>query len=189
MATPVVGLTGGIGAGKSEALAAFARHGAATLSSDEVVHALLRRPEVRAAVAGRFGAAVLDGAGEVDRAALGRLVFADERARRSLERLLHPLIGDEFARWRDRARAEGAPLLVHEAPTLFEAGVEGRYDLIVTITAPRELRERRRPGAAGRMAHQLPEDEKAARSDRVYDNAGSLEELDRFVARLVEELR
>jgi dephospho-CoA kinase len=77
---------------------------------------------------------------------------------------------------------------VHEAPTLFEAGVEDRYDTIVAITAPGDLRERRQPGAAERMAHQLPESEKAARADVVYENSGTLEELDAFVAGLVERL-
>jgi dephospho-CoA kinase len=77
---------------------------------------------------------------------------------------------------------------VHEAPTLFEAGREDRYDLIVTVTAPGELREQRRPGASQRMAHQLPEEEKAARSDEVYENTGSLEQLDDWVAALVARL-
>src|SRR6185436_13633690 len=151
----VVGLTGGIGSGKSEALAAFARHGAATMSSDQVVRELY----VRAAVAERFGPAVLDAAGRVDRAQIAARVFSDPAEREWLEGLLLPLIEERFQAWREQQMAAGSPLLVHEAPTLFEAGREDRYDLIVTVTAPGDVREQRRPGASQRMAHQLPEQE------------------------------
>jgi dephospho-CoA kinase len=184
----VVGLTGGIGAGKSEALEAFARHGAATLSSDAIVHDLYEREDVRRAVAEHFGDGVAGAGGTVDRSAIARVVFTDPGERRWLEGLLLPLIGERFAEWRDRELAAGRRLLVHEAPTLFEAGIEDRYDAIVAVTAPRELREQRRPGAVARMAHQLPESEKAARSDYVYRNDGDLADLDRWVGELVEKL-
>jgi len=182
-------LTGGIGAGKSEALRAFERHGAATLSSDDVVRGLYSRPDVRDAVVDRFGRRVLTAEGEVNRGALARIVFADAAELRWLERLVLPLVSEEFVRWRDEHERMGTPLLVHEAPTLFEAGVEDRYDTIVAVTAPAGVRENRRPGAAERMQHQLPEAEKAARADVVYENSGSLEDLDAFVARLVERIR
>jgi dephospho-CoA kinase len=185
----VVGLTGGIGSGKSEALAAFARHGAATLSSDDVVRELYNRPDVRDAVAARFGAPVLAPDGTVDRAAIAERVFADTAEREWLEELLLPLIAEQFAHWRDLRMEAGDRLLVHEAPTLFEAGIQDRYDLIVTVTAPADVRERRRPGAAARMAHQLPEEEKIARSQEVYENTGTLEQLDRWVADLVARLQ
>jgi dephospho-CoA kinase len=184
----VVGLTGGIGAGKSEALAAFGRHGAVTLSSDEVVRLLYDRDDVRQAVAARFGSDVVRADGSIDRARIAERVFADPAERHWLESLLLPLLAEEFQAWRDRALESGARLLVHEAPTLFEAGIEDRYDTIVLVTAPRGLREQRRPGAAARMASQLPEAEKAARSDVVYENTGTLEDLDRFVAGLVRRL-
>ena len=132
----VVGLTGGIGSGKSEALAAFARHGAATMSSDQVVRELYLRDDVRAAVAERFGPAVLDAAGGVDRAQIAARVFSEPGEREWLEGLLLPLIEERFQVWREQQLAAGSPLLVHEAPTLFEAGREDRYDLIVTVTAP-----------------------------------------------------
>ena len=185
----VVGLTGGIGSGKSEALRSFARHGAATLSSDEVVRDLYRRDDVRRAVAELVGADMIGAHGEVDRARLAAVVFADPEQRRRLEGLLLPLIAEEFASWRDARLAAGDTLLVHEAPTLFEAGIEDRYDTIVLVTAPAETRRRRRPEAAERMAHQLPEHEKAARADEVYENTGSLEQLDQWVAELVQRLR
>jgi dephospho-CoA kinase len=184
----VVGLTGGIGSGKSEALAAFRRHGASTLSSDQVVRELYLRPDVVQAVADHFGPRVLDAAGAVDRREVAQLVFSDEEQRGWLEALLLPLVAERFAAWRDAEIAAGAPLLVHEAPTLFEAGIERRYDTVVTVTAPQQVREQRRPGAAQRMAHQLPESEKVTRSQHVYQNTGSLEQLDRWVAGLVREL-
>jgi dephospho-CoA kinase len=184
----LLGLTGGIGGGKSEALRAFRRHGAVTLSSDESVRSLYARDEVRRAVGDHFGEGVIRPDGEVDRAAVGRIVFADTDELRWLERLLLPLLAAEFTAWRDRQTRGGAQLLVHEAPTLFEVGVGDRYDAILTVTAPAEVREGRRPGSRRQMAHQLPEDEKAARSDYVYENTGSLEDLDRFVAGLVERL-
>jgi dephospho-CoA kinase len=184
----VVGLTGGIGSGKSEALAAFRRHGASTLSSDDVVRQLYGRADVAQAVASHFGSQVLAADGTVDRGRLADVVFADPDQRRWLERLLLPLIAERFAEWRDAELAGGAGLLVHEAPTLFEAGTEGRYDAIVTITAPEGVREARRPGASARMAHQLPEHDKVARSQHVYHNTGTLDDLDRWVADLVREL-
>jgi dephospho-CoA kinase len=188
VAARVVGLTGGIGSGKSEALAAFGRHGAATFSSDDAVRLLYDRGGVRTAVAERFGPGVVREDGSIDRARVAERVFANPAARGWLEALLLPLLAAEFEAWRDRAVGSGANLLVHEAPTLFEAGIEDRYDTIVTVTAPRELREQRRPGSAGRMASQLPEEDKAARSDVVYENTGTLDDLDRFVAELVRRL-
>ncbi len=184
----LVGLTGGIGSGKSEALRAFHRHGAATLSSDESVRSLYGRGVVKRAVRDHFGPGVIGPDGAVDRAAVGRIVFADPAELRWLEGLLLPLLAEEFSRWRDAQVREGARLLVHEAPTLFEAGVGDRYDVILTVTAPEATREERRPGSRPQRENQLPEDEKAARSDFVYENTGSLEDLDRFVAGLAERL-
>ncbi len=184
----LVGLTGGIGSGKSEALRAFRRHGAVTLSSDEGVRALYTREPVKRAMRDHFGPGVFTPEGEVDRAAVGTIVFADASELRWLEGLLLPLLAEEFAAWRDREAGAGARLLVHEAPTLFEAGVDGRYDVILTVTAPADMREARRPGARRQMAHQLPEDEKAARSDYVYENTGTLDDLDRYVAGLAAQL-
>ncbi len=167
----------------------FAEHGAATLSSDAVTRELYQRDDVRAAVEEHFGSEVVGPGGEVDRAAIARRVFADAGERRWLEGLLLPLISERFQRWREAELGAGSALLVHEAPTLFEAGVEDRYDAIVAITAPAGLREQRRPGAGERMAHQLSEEEKAARSDFVFHNDGELADLERFVAGVVEQIR
>lgn len=185
---PVLGLTGGIGSGKSEALAAFAACGAATLSADEVVHALYLRDDVRAAVAERFGAGVMRADGGVDRAAVGERVFADAGARAFVEGLLHPLIGREREEWiaRMRARVPAPPVIVCEVPLLYEAGLDDRFDAVVVITAG-EARRRERVSARGqdfeaRSRAQLPEDEKVSRADHVYVNEGSLDDLRAWVS-------
>jgi dephospho-CoA kinase len=187
----LLGLTGGIGAGKSTALAAFAQLGCPTLSSDEIVHALYRDPEVRAAVAEHFGSGVLGDDGEVARSALARRVFADDGDRRWLEGLLHPRVAAALGRWREQQEAaHPGALLVHEVPLLYEAGLADRYDAVVLITAPDEVRRARRPEHFDeRAAAQLPEGDKAARADHVYVNAGTPAELERWVAGLVERLR
>jgi dephospho-CoA kinase len=168
---------------------ALGRHGAATLSSDAVVHELYREPRVRDAVATRFGPGVVGADGEIDRTRLGVIAFGDAEALGFLERLLHPLVAVELERWRDLQAAGGAPLLVHEVPLLFEAGLEGRYDRVVLVTAPDDVRRARvGPDFDRRSARQLPEDEKRRRADEVVDNTGPLEELDAWAADLVRRL-
>jgi dephospho-CoA kinase len=181
-----VAITGGIGAGKSEALAAFARHGAATISSDEVVHRLLAEDdEVKAAVRAMLGDGVFDEQGRIDRTQVAARVFADRELLAWLEGVLHPLVSREYLVWRAR---QTAPLTVTEVPLLYEVGGEERFDKVVVITAPREVREGRRGSNADREARLVPEEEKVKRADYVYVNTGSLDELDRFVAGVVEEL-
>jgi len=187
----LLGLTGGIGAGKSTALAAFERLGCPTLSSDAIVHALYREPEVRSAVVERFGPDVLGEDGEVARAALAARVFSDDIARRWLEQLLHPRVDDALERWRhEQEAADPGALLVHEVPLLYEAGVADRYDGVVLITAPDDVRRARSPARFDeRAAAQLPEADKVARADYVYFNDGTPAELERWVADLVARLR
>ena len=187
----LLGLTGGIGAGKSTALAAFERLGCPTLSSDAIVHALYLEPEVRAAVLGHFGPGVLGDDGEVARAALGARVFADAADRRWLEQLLHPRVAAALDRWRrEQEAAHPGALLVHEAPLLYEAGLADRYDGVVLITAPGDVRRARRPEHFDeRAAAQLPEADKAARADHVYVNDGTPADLERWVTDLVARLR
>jgi dephospho-CoA kinase len=187
----LLGLTGGIGAGKSTALAAFERLGCPTLSSDVIVHELYREPGVRAAVAEHFGRGVLGDDGEVTRAALGARVFADPAARRWLEQLLHPRVAAALERWRrEQEAAHPGALLVHEVPLLYEAGLADRYDAVVLITAPDDVRRLRRPEHFDeRAAAQMPEAEKAARADHVYVNDGTPAQLERWVSDLVARLR
>jgi dephospho-CoA kinase len=186
-----VAITGGIGAGKSEALRAFARHGAATVSSDEIVHHLLLRPEVRDAVVNRMGNGVLAPDGQIDRSALATVVFNDRDALTWLEELLHPLVAAEYLQWREQlAELPDAPAVcVTEVPLLYESGGEERFDKVVVVTAPTKLRRARSIVAtADREARLLPDKEKAERADFVFKNTGSLEDLDEFVASVMQTL-
>lgn len=179
-----VALTGGIAAGKSEALKAFARHGAATISSDALVHELYRDDELKAVVRDRWGDGVFAD-GEVDRAAVGRIVFADREELAWLEAELHPRVRSATTDWLARQTADVA---VAEIPLLFETGGEARFDKVVVITAPAELRVERRGAFAEREERLVPEDEKIRRADFSYVNDGTIDELDAFVAGVLREL-
>jgi dephospho-CoA kinase len=186
-----VAITGGIGAGKSEALKAFARHGAATVSSDEIVHHLLRRPEVRDAIVARMGHGVVSPAGEVDRGALATVVFNDREALGWLEELLHPLVSAEYLQWREQlAELPDAPRVsVTEVPLLYETGSEARFDKVVVITAPSKLRRARSEVVMDdREARLIPDAEKVQRADFSFKNTGSLEELDAFVKSVMADI-
>jgi dephospho-CoA kinase len=193
MTRPVaVAITGGIGAGKSEALAAFARHGAAVISSDEIVHRLLAEDEgVRARLVERFGEGVLDAQQRVDRGAVAQIVFNDPQALEWLEGLLHPLVVQEYMGWRERLAAEDEPppLTVTEVPLLYEVGGQDRFDAVVVVTAPPDLRAGRSSvDADEREPRLLPDSVKMAQADFAYVNDGSLAELDDFVEAVVREL-
>jgi dephospho-CoA kinase len=181
-----VALTGGIAAGKSEALQAFARHGAAVISSDDVVHRLYREDEgLRAALREHWGERVVDD-GDVDRAEIGRIVFADRAELAWLEAELHPRVRAALDAWLAEQTADVA---VAEIPLLYETGGEERYDRVVVVTAPVEVREARRGAVADREERLVPEAEKVRRADFCYVNDGSLEQLDAFVAGVLGELR
>jgi dephospho-CoA kinase len=181
-----VAITGGIGAGKTEALKAFARHGAAVASCDEIVHRLLAGdPDVLEAVRGRWGDDVLAGDGRIDRSRVAMRVFGDRDELDWLEALLHPRVVEEYETW--KAEQTG-PLTVVEIPLLYETGADKRFDRVVVITAPPEVRAARRSPADDREARLLPDEEKMRRADYAFVNAGSREELDRFVAQVVKEL-
>jgi dephospho-CoA kinase len=186
-----VAITGGIGAGKTEALRAFARNGAATVSSDEIVHHLLRRDEVKQAIVGQLGNGVLAPGGEIDRGALGTIVFNDEAALGWLEALLHPLVSAEYLQWRDDLAAlpDAPRVSVTEVPLLYETGGDTRFDKVVVITAPAKLRRARSDVAIDeRDGRFLPDREKIERADWAFKNMGSLEELDAFVKSVMAEL-
>ncbi len=186
-----VAVTGGIGAGKTEALAAFARHGAATISSDEVVHELYDEDQVRSALRERFGDSVFAADGSVDRAAVGELVFGRPDELLWLEGLLHPLVMARTEAWREELsrRPEPPVLAVNEVPLLYETSSENRFDAVVAITAPRGLRaERAGERLDEREERLIPDEEKLLRADFAYVNEGSLEELDDFVAQVVRAL-
>jgi len=185
-----VALTGGIAAGKSEALKAFARHGAATVSSDDVVHRLYREDgSLQKALRARWGDAVFRD-GEVDRAEVGRIVFADRAELAWLESELHPRVRRLYEGWLAELRESDDPpvLAVAEIPLLYEAGGEGRFDKVVVITAPPELRAARRGPLDDRESRLIPDEEKLRRADFAFVNDGSIEALDAFVGSVIEEL-
>jgi dephospho-CoA kinase len=193
LARPIaVAITGGIGAGKSEALAAFARHGAAVVSSDDIVRRLLREDEdVRRALLEHFGDQILDENGQVDRAAIADVVFADREALDWLEALLHPLVVKEYLDWRNQlAKLETPPSVsATEVPLLYEVGGEDRFDAVVVVTAPPDVRAARTDVAIeDREPRLLPDSVKVAQADFSFVNDGSLDKLDDFVAAVMREL-
>jgi dephospho-CoA kinase len=187
-----VAITGGIGAGKSETLKAFARLGAATVSSDEIVHGLLREdPDVHAAIVARWGEGVLGEDGHVDRRLVGGVVFGDRDELAWLEGLLHPRVAREYLAWRDALAELPDPprVCVTEVPLLYEVGGESRFDAVVALTAPKKLREARgRILVDDRESRLLADAEKVKRADFSYVNTGTLEELEEFVRGVMREL-
>ena len=195
MPVPFVGLTGGIGAGKSEALAALGRLGAATLSTDGVVHDLYARdPRVLAAVVERWGDEVAPG-GTVDRQAVAKRAFADSDERAWLESLLWPLVAEQVGDFREQALSASPPpaAAVVETPLLFEAGMEGIYDATIAVVADEHVRAAR-AAARGhqavdeRTARQLSQQEKAERATFVVHNSGTLDELQEELSGVLAKL-
>jgi dephospho-CoA kinase len=187
-----IGLTGGIAAGKSEALAAFRRLGAATLSSDAVVHELLESEPLLGRLVERWGPEVVAD-GTVNRAKIGEIVFADPEQLTWLEAQIHPLVKARTAEWLLSLPAE-TEVAVVEVPLLFEAGSDGVFDTTVAVVTADEVR-RERAAARGhalvdeREARQLTQGEKAERAEHVVANDGSVEDLERALSALLAKLR
>lgn len=180
---PFVGLTGGVGAGKSTALEALEQLGASVLSTDRIVHDLYDVSDVRDAVVARFGQSMAPG-GIIDRAAVARHVFASPEERIWLEGMLWPKVGTRIASWREglEQRSPAPRAAVVEVPLLFESGMEAAFDATIAIVADERLRSER-ASARGhqavdeRVARQLTQQEKAGRADYVVVNDGTVEEL------------
>jgi dephospho-CoA kinase len=196
---PFVGLTGGMGAGKSTALAALERLGATALSSDAVVHELYARDRsLRDAVVERWGPDVAPG-DVVDRAAVAEHAFASAEERSWLEGVVWPLVGARVAEWLTDARAERADgrvaprAAIVEVPLLFEAGLQGIYDATIAVVSDEQVREQR-AAARGhalvdeRAARQLSQEEKAQRATYVVRNDGSEQELERALSAVLDKL-
>ena len=196
-----VALTGGIATGKSHCLARFAQLGAPTIDADAIAHSLVEpgTPALSAIVA-RFGAAILLPDGHLDRAGLGRLVFADPAARRDLEHILHPAVYDAIETWFRTSEAFTTPphprtgrsiprAGIADIPLLFETGREKDFDRVVVTTCRPEQQMARLMTRGGldqeevrqRLAAQLPLAEKARRADLVIDTSGTRAETDRQV--------
>jgi dephospho-CoA kinase len=186
-----IGLTGGIAAGKSEALAAFERLGAETISSDAVVHELLDSEPLLSRVTERWGAEVAP-AGVVDRTRVGEIVFAAPDELSWLEGQIHPLVGERIGSWL-ASLPEGTDVAVVEVPLLFESGMADVFDTTVAVVASDRVR-RARAEARGhtlvgeREARQLAQDEKASRAEHVVENDGTLDDLERELSTLVAKL-
>ena len=192
---PFVGLTGGLGAGKSTALEVLERLGAATLSTDRVVHELYATPELRDAVVARWGDGVAPG-GVVDRAAVAKRAFASPAERAWLEGEIWPRVGARIAAWREEVAACEPPpaAAVVETPLLFEAGMEGIYDATIAIVADEDVRVERAAarghvGLEERSARQLSQEEKARRATYAVANSGTLEELESELSDVLVSLR
>lgn len=186
-----VGLTGGIGSGKSTVARQLAELGAVVIDADEIARDVVApgTPGLRAVVA-EFGAAYLDDDGRLDRPALGRLVFADEAARHRLGAITHPLIAAESAR---RAReAPAGTVVVHDVPLVVENDLADRYDVVVVVGADdatrldRLVRDRGMSpeDARARIAAQATDAERRAVADVWLDNSGTPEQLADAVRRL-----
>ena len=191
---PFIGLTGGIGAGKSTALDALERLGAACLSTDAVVHELYDTAEVKDAVAAHFGPGVLS-RGTVDRAALARAAFGSAEQRAWLEQLLWPRVGERMVAWRREVdgRAPAPRAAVVEVPLLFESEMEGAFDATIAVIANEQIRERR-ASARGhealeqRAARQLTQTEKSDRATYTVVNDGTEAELERNLSSILDML-
>ena len=198
--TPIIGLTGGIGSGKSTVASMFEKLGAVLIDADAIVHEL-QAPgaPLLDEIAARFGPAVIRADGSLDRPALGAIVFRDEKARRSLNQLVHPKVGVEAARRLQEALQTSPPLVILDVPLLFEGRLQGTggaaalpFDATVLVWVPREIQIERTVARDGcdqseaerRVAAQLSLDEKRALADHVIDNSGSTEETERQVTRL-----
>jgi dephospho-CoA kinase len=187
-----IGLTGGIAAGKSTALAAFERLGAATISSDAVVHELLDSEPLLGRLTERWGEDVAP-EGRVDRNKIGEIVFADPDELGWLESQIHPLVGERIGAWLG-SLPEEAGVAVVEVPLLFEGEMAPVFDTTVAVVTADEVR-RARAEARGhtlvgeREARQMSQDEKADRAEHVIENDGTVEELEQRLSALVAKLR
>jgi len=191
---PFVGLTGGIGAGKSTALAALERLGCAVLSTDVVVHELYESDEVRDQVVTRFGPEVAPG-GVVDRGVLAGRAFAAPEDRGWLEGILWPRVGARMAGWRESVDvADPAPCAaVVEVPLLFESGMEGAFDATIAVVADEAVRSERAEARGHealdeRARRQLTQSEKAQRATFVVVNDSTVEELERKLSVVLDKL-
>ncbi len=192
----LIGLTGGAGSGKSTAAEMFRELGAAVIDADEASHAVYA-PQTPGfdAVVREFGPEYVRG-GQVDRARLGELVFHDDDARRRLNAIVHPLVREWMAERTAEADRDGAEVVIHDVPLLFENGLEGLYSNVVLVYAPERVQIKRlvegrgisEDRARAIIAAQLPIDEKRGRAQRVIDNSGSREVTRAQVNRVWDEL-
>ena len=191
-----VGLTGGVASGKSTVAAILAELGAVVIDADALAREVVARgtPGLEAVVA-EFGPSLLTPDGDLDRPAMGRLVFADGDARKRLEAIIHPLVIERMAEL--EAQAGDHDVVVHDIPLLAEGGRAGGFDAVVVVDAPRDLQVERmlsdrgwtREDAESRIAAQATREQRRAIATHVIDNNGSLEDLRARVEAVFAELR
>ena len=191
---PFVGLTGGLGAGKSTALELAAELGAATLSTDQVVHELLSTEKVRDLLVDRLGPEVAP-EGEIDRGAVATKVFEHPAEREWLEGALWPRVGRRLSEWRTWVEATDDPpaVAVVETPLLFEAGMEDFYDFTIAVVADESVRAERaatrgHQAVAERTGRQLSQEEKSQRATFTIRNNGTRDELRAELARTLQTI-
>ncbi len=192
----VIGLSGGIGAGKSEVARALGKRGCVVSDSDALARAALERPEVVAELVSWWGEGIRDASGRASREAVAKIVFTDAAQRKRLEGLVHPLVRSARAEVIERAEREGAPAVVVDAPLLFEAGTDRECEAVIFVDAPREQRAARVGAARGwdeaelsrREASQMGVEEKRRLSRYVVNNTGDLAELDGRVGEVLDEI-
>ncbi|MGW6278169.1 dephospho-CoA kinase [Kribbella sp. NPDC055071] len=181
-----VGLTGGIGSGKSAVSSRLAARGAVVIDSDVLAREVVAKgTDGLAEVVEAFGNDVLTAEGELDRPALGRIVFSDEPARRRLEAITHPRVRARAAQLEAQAAADA--IVVHDIPLLVETGQAGKFDVVLVVDVPVEVQVERLTSQRGmaaeeakrRIASQASRDDRLAAADLVVDNSGTLADLDR----------
>jgi dephospho-CoA kinase len=192
---PVIGLAGGVGAGKSAVAQILSRLGCVVCNSDDLARQALRDPAIRAELVTWWGNDVLDRDGEIDRAAVAAIVFSRPPELRRLESLVHPWIEAQRKTLFEMAPADVCALVI-DAPLLFEAGLDAECDAVIFVDADRETRLARVAEGRGwdeqelgkREDSQLPLDEKRTRSDYVVSNNGDLRALSEQVHRTLNEI-
>jgi dephospho-CoA kinase len=194
----ILGITGNIASGKSRVAARFARLGAVVVSADQLAReAVAPGSDALRALVRRFGDRILREDGDLDREALGRIVFADSAARQELEAITHPAIARLADERLASLRAEKHPLVVYEAPLLFEANAVNRVDRVLLVAVAPEVQLARLMARDGldeeasrqRIEAQMPQADKVARADYVITNSGDWDACERQVDALFEELR
>jgi dephospho-CoA kinase len=189
----MVGLTGGIGSGKSTVARLLADRGSVVIDADVIAREVVERPEVLAALAERFGPEILAADGTLDRTALAQRAFVTDEVRKELEAITHPPIGEEFLRRVAAAPPDG--IVVHDVPLLVESTRGFEYGGVIVVVAPREVRLQRleargipRDDAERRMALQATDEERAKVATWILDNSGDVADLERQIDAIWPEL-
>lgn len=192
-----IGLTGGIASGKSSVAAILRRHGFQVAEADRIAHDVIRSGQPAfAEIIRRFGPQIKDSSGEIDRAALGKIVFSDSSARMDLESVIHPRVREATQRLKDQWRQQGERVAFYEVPLLFEKNMDGDFDAIWVVDLPEVEQMARLQARTGlsvdeakkRILAQVSRSERIRRATELIDNSGTMGDLEKQVARLVSSI-